>query len=330
MKAVIHIGDQKCGSTAIQRFLRAYSYQLSRSGIATIESTRVRVSDLGLGALSDSRQPLAEYAHSRDLPTTDTGIVRAHLKSALTSELREKKHSLVVFSWEALLTMHECDVERVMTFLAPLFDSIDLVCFLRRQDRKMVSSYWTRLRNRGATDRNVLFSENGKPLGVDYLKCLRTWSKYVPKANTWLVNYDQIADSTSRFCDLIGVSMPPDYEPMSANVSPSAQAQEVVRQFNIHWASCKPYSEIPQRIRQRIAEILPGEKCRPPRKYVQDYYSHFRRNNIEMNRMVRGVEGDFFDDDFNEYPESDETRVLENGEAEYWIRQAAIREGLVL
>ena len=150
MKAVLHIGAEKTGTTALQAFLADNRGVLPAEGYAYLQSA----------GLPYNRK-LATYCFNEDRSDDHhqvLGIVEAEKRAPwakqflhdLDAELRGLPESVhtVIFSSEHFHSrlFHIEEIQRLKDLLSPYFESFSVVCYLRRQDQMATSLYSTALK----------------------------------------------------------------------------------------------------------------------------------------------------------------------------------------
>lgn len=178
MRAVLHIGGEKTGTTTIQHFCTRNRAALAEAGFYY---------PVSLGAPNHVR--LTAYAlddEKRDDLRLDLGIrneqdlaaFRDRLRSELTDELRQAPAiSTLLMSNEhiqsRLMTLGE--LERLRAFVRKYADDIKIIIYLRRQDRLAVSYYSTLLKAGDFGARKIFPEINSSinlPIYYDYCRTI--------------------------------------------------------------------------------------------------------------------------------------------------------------
>lgn len=203
MRAIIHIGLAKTGSTSIQRLLKLNREGLEQRGYALRYDTR-ELLDYGRGM--------------------DTAI-----------HLGDDRHTLI-YSDERLssrLTSQE-QVDRVIALLRQHADDIRIIVYVRRQDEVFVSAYNSMLM---AGETRKLSEIETVPLQRPF-KQLRRWEKAIGRSQLVIRRFgtEYLRKGLLRdFCKHCGLDPMNLQLPESANVSPGADVLELMRQFNIRF-----------------------------------------------------------------------------------------------
>ncbi|MCB1388704.1 MAG: hypothetical protein KDK12_06100 [Rhodobacteraceae bacterium] len=223
MKALIHIGLPKCGSTSIQEFLKLNGEELVRRGIryAPLEPRFGSQFELGLAALETAGAVL-----DRDVARLVTGVrnagdQRAYVRrfdAFLDAGLRSWTEATYVGSSEHL-TSWLGRTERVQAldrFLSARFEAVRYVVYLRPQADIVLSGYSEHVRRGGSATLAEHLAQDRDWL--DHLALVRRWEGAVGPArlDVRLLTADFLhgADLIADFCAVMSVSpeglqMPP-------------------------------------------------------------------------------------------------------------------------
>lgn len=150
MKAILHIGAPKTGSTSIEAFLLANEAALSERGAALPRSTG-RASAVGLTLYAQSVWRRSGQRKANGLADR-RGFLdhRARLSDALIAEAAglRKTHDVMLFSTETLwaLLRTKAEVARLGRLMREIADETRVIVYLRRQDRFALSLYATQAR----------------------------------------------------------------------------------------------------------------------------------------------------------------------------------------
>lgn len=197
----------------------------------------------------------------------------------------------------------ENGVRRLHDLLAPLFDTIEVVAYLRRQDRVAVSFYSTYLRG-GGTDAAIMPPPVADSY-FDYAALLARWTK-VFGSHVTMISYEQmprdiVADFVARF------KLPELGEEAATSVklnrSIPGAAQEAIRHLNM----VAPALPDPAVARARDALVIASRNGdspagrRPSRTSARAFAAKFERSNAEVEAAYLSGKR-LFDDDFDDYP----------------------------
>ena len=329
MKAILHLGDQKAGSKSIQNFLKENDKNLQKENVLNSKCTKLGGYDAGLRALSGQAGWAEQFSKRKRFDNGSYEAIKSYVNRELKSEMGTTSASVMVFSFEGLLGMPHKEKESLIVFLHRYFEEIDAVAFLRRNDRKVRSGYATRIQNEGIVDRDIFFGKNGAARGPRYLSDIEKWSELLGKDSFHAINFDQSNDVVGDFVELLGLEGPFHHGPERKNVAPTACALEVMLRFNEKMAVLEPYCQKPIAIRREIRQILKeGGRFMPARRRAVKHYEIFKEENIRLGEELLGVEEDFFDNDFSEYPQEEEAVHISDDEFLKHVNMAARNSGL--
>ncbi|MBT8232847.1 MAG: hypothetical protein HKO66_13760, partial [Saprospiraceae bacterium] len=114
MKLILHIGQQKTGSTSLQSFLFDNYKSLIDKGYLYPKSLGIEY----------KKQHLLFKEHK---PSNNNG---ESLKAPLLQEIKDKNASTVIISDENLYSGILVEKEKISAFLTSIFDEIDIIIYL--------------------------------------------------------------------------------------------------------------------------------------------------------------------------------------------------------
>jgi hypothetical protein len=327
--AIVHIGLEKTGSTAIQRWLSANRLVLRKNGILMPSSigypnhTKLVAACLDDGAIDNIKSyQLFATGHTEK-------AFRRHVFAALQREIFSA-HS----DWRTLLISSELissrlssasEIERLLGQIQPHVDRIRFVVFLRRQDQLAVSRFSSILRSghSGFDDIFVDYSPanfyqlpDGRSVSddlffYDFENILARFEGW-PSTSINAYFYGS-CNPIQVFAGLLELG---SYAEVIAherhNLALSAEAQYILSRLNaikaVQFASGMR-NDAYRRLQRRVeAEVL-GK----PRVVARSSAEEFLERYVEMNSRVLsryGVRGHGFSSDFSAYPESVDYSVL--------------------
>lgn len=315
MKAVIHIGAEKTGTTTIQNFCAANRSLLLEQGVLYPNS---------LGTPNQTH--LAAYAindRKIDDLRRDVGVLTAEEVPAFRKSVRESlqaeiarcdRVSTLLFSNEHLQSrlLRRSEVMRLQELVGEFADEMKIVVYLRRQDMVAVSYYSTKLKA-GTTEDEPIFpdvpDEDDLPPYYDYDSMLRHYEAVFGKDNIDVRIFEprRMVDGSllSDFLNACRIPQRSDYfDPRRRNESLSEAGLAFFRRLNAvvpRFIDGKPNPK-----RGEITGIagrhLAGPGPRADRTAAEAFYAYFRRGNRAIaDRYFPALNGELFDEDFSKY-----------------------------
>lgn len=263
MKAIVHIGSPKTGSSSIQAFLHHNAAEIARRGVRFQRN----VPDRG----SQFEYPLAALAIQGAMIPSKDGRVRykartveearanyAGYAETLKSYPKRFDEPVALFSSEHFLPwIHdESLVQQVDRMFGDVFDEVRYVVYLRRQEDLLVSQYSEQVK-RGA---NVPLDQFiGRRLkAVNHFRVISRWANVVghERMDVRLLERDFLRDGDliTDFCHACGFSPEGLQLPPRENESITVTAAEVMRHLNL-----------------RIPEVLPTTGANPLRRGLLEH-----------------------------------------------------------
>ncbi len=238
MHLYLHIGGEKTGTTAIQRFLRAHRDALQARGVLFPRSPGETGNHAALTVAAEDDDKRDELRLVFGVRTADdVDRFRRSLVARLREELAESKAGIAVLSNEhcsSRLT-EPSEIERLHRMLRPLFEKITVVAYIRRQDELVLSHYSSYVAS-GGTDRLSLSAAEDRRSYYDHWPMLAKWAAVFGREalvvrryhRRWLVGEDALDD----FCAVTGIDASGLARPPRQNESLDATACEFMRLFN--------------------------------------------------------------------------------------------------
>ena len=320
MRAVIHIGTHKTGTTTIQHFLANNRDRLRKQGMffSTAGRTRDRSHGLCRAAIIRCEPNLSLLGPTygkRKLKNNPTGRWKKHRREI---ERNCGKDDLVIFSDEALAFLSEKEeIAKVKELMDSLFDDVTIVCYLRRQPEYLVSFYNTPL---AMASRWQILDYLNMPEEYSilaYHKLIERWSifgKNKLKVRIFDKGGFQNNDLLSDFAHTIGLDMMGLERVQSQNVSFSSAETEFLR--SLRGQIVPPSQEIDKEsysFIQHLRRKLEKEGNAESRK--KDKKAYYLNRNEAQRILDRFKEGNdwvaheylgrdkLFSDDMSMYPE---------------------------
>lgn len=240
MRAILHIGVEKTGTTSIQKFLALNRDALRTRSILFPQSPGVSNHTLlaGYAANDASRDDIriANGIESHD----DLLLFRERFEAAFTREVEDAACDTVIMSGEhcssRLVTPEE--VGRLHQLLYRVFEAVRVIVYLRRQDEFMVSSYSSAVKS-GLEQKLALPRLEGEMQRYDFAKILDRWGGVFGRdaMEVRLFGRSAMVNGSSVDDFIRATGLPPDlpYEmPNEENRSLGSAALEVLRLLNKH------------------------------------------------------------------------------------------------
>lgn len=324
MKAILHIGTEKTGTTTIQEFLHDNRALLISHGVAYPRTPGLRNHRNLAGYAMNIKQVDGFIAkHGLSSPEKKRRW-KAAFKTRLHKELDELDASVhtVIFSSEHLHSRlwGEAAIGKIKELLSPCFEEIKILVYLRRQDQLAVSSYSTKLKA-GDTPSHIL---NPKVKCTNqyynYYFLLKKWSSIFGKENINVRLFESGRfyhnDLISDFLMSTGMNENAQWStPESLNEKLSWQSQRLIRRYNNRYPKfgVDGYNRLNDTVRNELLNKLeiryPGAGELPTRGEAISFYSIFREDNQRVAREWFDQDH-LFDEDFSVYPETKQKHSL--------------------
>lgn len=274
MKAVIHIGMPKAGTTTIQTWLKSNREVLKEMGVFSLQGRiprralqhaayRAAVLEMGCDEKAAWPWPLSDLRGKEEKIDEDFRTVNIEL------EKLSRGSGIFTYSRERLYKYREIHIIGLDRMLSRFFEKIDYIVYIRDTVDLIVSMYSEKLRNNNPNFGTMKFSTLlSKIVNTPYLygtgitlEPLLEWDRVLgDRLNVrllepdWLIKGDLIED----FASLLGVGA--FCKPNRLNESFAAEYIEYVRFLNRKFGQ-----EIPMNIRQRVNGILTAASAGKPK-----------------------------------------------------------------
>ena len=288
MDLFLHIGTEKTGTTAIQRFFKANREALGERGICypAAPGNENHLALARAAILFDKRGPLRRTAQIRT--DDDVRNFRETLLANLSAELAERPYRFAVMSNEhcsSHLLVDE-EVQWLKDALSPLFDRIRIIVYLRRQDDYLLSSYSTAVKS-GVTHPLAIPRERAIHVHYDHWDLLSRWARVFGRDNIIARRFEKTSlksgDVVDDFLDCVGVdaNLP---RPDTANESLDAESLEFLRLFNEHVPRLTDEGISPLRnnVVPLLSQISKGPLLTLPEAELADFMALFRDSNARV------------------------------------------------
>lgn len=262
MKLYLHIGTEKTGTTTIQHFLESNRPALLKRGYFVPKS---------LGPGNHRWLPVLAYRDDfadefiRGNNLTDPGRRRQAMerkREELARELAAVPVNQVVMTSEHLHSRLRSveEVRAVRSLLAPWFDEIEVIVYLRDPFSMAVSLYSTALRA-GAMDADVFPADNPYMVhAADYRRLIEMWAEVFgrDKLRIRIFEREQLkgGDVLADFAAVIGLDLAGLPPPPRQNESLSTYAIQLLREFNVLLRARGLPDPAAARLRNRLVPVL--------------------------------------------------------------------------
>jgi len=314
-RLVIHIGIEKTGTTSLQHYLYLNEALLAEKGIGLLHCVG-SPNNRQVAHYADSSQTQAPRVLRKQLADGSLNW-RQMLRQELHAEVKAMPahiHSVVVSSEHLHSRLRSLEeVRQVAELFDGLFETTDIVVYLRRQDKLAVSLFSTALRGGWHEADPLPKLGAGRLKYYDFADLLSRWADVFNASHIKprifdrksFINGDLYADflSTCGWPELIGaLAIPP-----AKNEALSAVAATALLHLNKSVSAFLDDNE-PQackKLRKTMADELtiqfPGSGLMPSRQQAEHFLADFAQSNLEVSRRwFNGVP--IFDQDFSTYP----------------------------
>lgn len=316
MRAILHIGTEKTGSTTIQAFIRKNLRHFRSHGIEFLTFPGHHTSRPFVTWALDSDHEEEEVAKLGLSELAKREAWRENFKAEITerlSKLPDNIHTVLFSSehFQSRLTS-ESEVHRLKEMLDEFFDEYLVLLYLRRQDDVARSLYSTSLRTGQVPKRQLLAGNMNGPY-FNYLELMRRWVKEFGRDAVEVHKYGREffrdGDLLVDFCDVCGIEDISQFgRPTEKNKALSAVAQAALLELNLHFPGKVDgkVNEFNRLLRRKCQKYLirnyPGKTLSPSRAEAIDFYENFREQNEQMyEEFFDGVP--IFKTGFDHYPE---------------------------
>ena len=300
MKAVVHIGLPKTGTTTIQNLLWDNADALEKQGIlyrryrtnevfqseyaaVAFRSTRrlhedkLRQRRFGFATLEELDAHVARFEEWFDMQiqdtTCDTWLISSEL---LTAGLRKQPGIRAIQEW-----------------LASKFSKVTYIVYFRRQDQWLESQYSQSLRNGDIRTFDQYLAERE---GRDYLEIFKLWSR-VPGPENVRVRLMQPSslkdgDLISDFCEMAGIDLSTIEPPRRRNESFSQRGAALVRWVNAAAAAFWPKHTAASRYTRKLGHMFAtvalrgGNKIRMTPEQRDQTLAQFEQSNEMLRQLL--------------------------------------------
>lgn len=300
MKAIVHIGVPKTGTTTIQSWLAQNQGPLAAQGVyydrlqqskkrwwnSHIELSICQFNHAGL------LQPNAVMRDTYDYRTLEEQAeVCARYQTFFEAKLKDVSQDTILFSNENIYAQtRSIEVARGLhEWLLQFFDSVEYLVYIRSQTSRIVSQYSQALRL-GSDETFASYFERNKVM--DYHKGLMMWAKVVGIENLKVRVLDkQIlkdGDLIADFADAIGVSPADTVLPPREKESFGVAGAEYLRVLNEYIVAMPPGGKRSNPLRKSIEQLMPAATSADRKlRFSRQQIDAIREANMESNEKIR-------------------------------------------
>jgi len=317
-KCILHIGTEKTGTSTIQSFLAN-----NRNQFACEKVLYPNVS----GSTGGSQWEFAAYAIDRPwekglgeklniFNESDRDKFRSELLNKFTNEVHKHGYAnLLIISSEhfhsRLNTIKE--IEKLKNFLHKFVDTVEVLLYVRRQDRLAISYYSTKLKN--AAVNPVVFpikKEDSLPYYFDYEKIFNNWRTVFGQKAMHVRIFDssefQNGNLLEDFCSALGLNIEGKSIPGPVNESFNQIGANFLLAVNRHYAGKS--SKERDTLCRFISDNYSGKNYPASRAEAFNFYQQFKDSNERLRCMAFPCRTKpLFDEDFYDYPEENPSLV---------------------
>lgn len=330
VRAILHVGDMKCGSTSIQQWMTQDRALLQANGFWLSDVTRIVHYDSRLSsyALDDDRMDVEARKESGIRSIDEVPAHRKDIEERLAAEVAglPTTAKAMVFSHELMLLLRPREAKRLVTLLRNLFGGIRVVAYIRRQDRLFLSLWGQRLKSY-APEPDFFERQLARRR---YMPMLDTWCHAVGRENFVVRVFDKASFAQGNlqadFRDAAGIPHDDRYAPpCRTNESLDAAAQTLLLELGARLAGRSSrdqrrlWSRIvrafqPKTKRRRSVPVVPlplkmflvrhrtGRSLLPYRDWACRIMAACEKENEAIRRHYFPDRPRLFDDDFSDYP----------------------------
>jgi hypothetical protein len=344
VRCVLHVGDMKCGSTAIQQWICDNEEALRRHGYATSRELRNGGYHSFLSSYAYDDHRIHNFAR-QECRISDPRQVSAHrrdVRDRLTREIARLPghvHTMIL-SHEQLLSLSSREIRRVVSLLREYFNDLKVTVYIRRQDRLFISMWGQRLKSGMPSSRFMARLRRSR----HYLRTLQAWESVVGRDAIDVRIFDrrefQAGCIEKDFCHTLGLQWAEEFRPVTmVNESLDAVAQQVLVASH-RWyhgqlslverirACLRRQKTSPARLQRLhamvafLARNYTGRGLAPPRSWALELLAACARENEVIRRRYLPDRPRLFDNDVSD--------VAEEGSPEPTAAEALQVAGAVL
>ena len=287
MRAILHIGLPKTGSSSIQAYLKRNEAQLQEASVFLPRCAYPNVSANLLADIAVEPRATTPARIKRGINRSKKEIAALHQQFLvdLEQELSQcPSHSNVVFSSEGLISLvtNRWRMKRLENLVTKHFSDIQVIAYVRPQHQWLRSTFTQELR-RGGVPLDLYEHQYRQRIVLKYSKVNQLWSRafgrknvsFRPLERERLYEQNLLAD----FCHSTGLPYNTDLSDTLTNLSLSPEGQVKAMCINLLCLS----GDIVEQERREIIRYLntsyPGKGFAPSEKQVLKIQHYFKSYN---------------------------------------------------
>jgi hypothetical protein len=285
----LHIGTEKTGTTSVQKFFRANREALAGNGIVyPVAPGNQNHQGLAAAAQDPARHgPLRRSMGIRKEHEAEQ--YRGDMMTELAEEFRRKPYRLAVMSGEHCSSrlLEDEEVQWLKDQLAPFFDKIYIVVYIRRQDDYLLSTYSTAVKS-GATYGLRLPPDRAIQHRYDHWDLLERWARVFGRDAVICRKFERAelknGDIVDDFLQVVGIDGAPYERPEDVNESLDAESLEFLRLFNKHVPRFVKRKLNPARdnVVPLLGKVSEGPLLTLPQGELDGFIAQFRDSNRKV------------------------------------------------
>lgn len=297
MKAIVHIGTEKTGTTSIQRYLYLNRKKLSAAGYHFIQSAG-ETNNRALPAYCVADERFDDFFRAEGITTHEEKeqFKRSFINrfEAELQGLPKRIHTVLISSehFHSRIST-EAELHNVHALLSTYFDEIKVVCYLREQVATCVSYYSTHLKGGGIASFGK-FLERCKSTDIyyNYALMLKNWESFFGFealdvslfAKDYFLNGNLLDDFTAKIdLSLVG-TLNQNVELENESLRPGGQVlSRLVNLVFLAKPDLPDVACIREECNKLIASRMTGKGQQPDLETWKTFFDRF----IECNEEVR-------------------------------------------
>lgn len=321
MKVTLHIGTEKTGTSSIQEALRKSRDTLAKKGILYPELFgTINHMEIAVACRQSSEPDELQIIEQKRFNGINLAHYRVKLQHQLVCEIEAGTFDRLILSNEhchSRLRL-ERSMINLVRFLEPISSEIEILVYLRRQDRLAVSASSTRTRHGG---QGILFPKREHPqfYYYQYDELLELYARHFGRDAITVRLFEKPllegGDAVEDFFKTAKLGKPPAGK-FHANPSLSRAQFLFLNAFNTRFPFIKNGQVNPDRgdIVAIVKEVRKGAPFRPARADAEAFFAQFEEGNhwVKEQYFADAARATLFDEDFSSYSSAgDEDRLSE-------------------